>query len=152
MAKYIKCPRCELNYILSEEEYCQVCKAELKLGPQLMFAVDDDEEDTQILCPRCKQNYIDASEKMCEQCREEIELTTEKEVDIEKDEDWKKYVDEDQDLIPTATDDDEEMLSLSQLEEDEAREMFEDDEEEDEMYVYNEPDDFDYAPIDESEF
>ena len=45
MPEYIKCPRCELNYIKKGEQYCQVCKAELKLGPQLMFAVDEDDED-----------------------------------------------------------------------------------------------------------
>ena len=45
MSDYIKCPRCELNYIKKDEQYCQVCKAELKLGPQLMFAVDEDEDE-----------------------------------------------------------------------------------------------------------
>ena len=31
MVKYIKCPRCDLNYIDSEkQEYCDVCIAELK--------------------------------------------------------------------------------------------------------------------------
>ena len=29
MGKYVKCPRCELNWILEENEYCDVCKAEL---------------------------------------------------------------------------------------------------------------------------
>ena len=43
MAKYVKCPRCDLNYMLKGEEYCDVCKAELKLGPQLLFALDEDE-------------------------------------------------------------------------------------------------------------
>lgn len=148
---FIKCPRCELNYIRRNEEYCQVCKAELKIGPQLIFAIDEEDEDNQILCPRCKQNYIDASEKMCDQCREEIDLTTEKEVDMEKDEEWKNYVDEDQDLIPTIKADDEEMISLSQLQEEE--DFFDDEEEEeDEMYYSPEPDDFDHSPIDESEF
>ena len=28
--KYIKCPRCELNYILENEDYCHVCKSEMK--------------------------------------------------------------------------------------------------------------------------
>ena len=50
MAKYTLCPRCELNYILEGEEYCDVCKAELKIGPQLMFSVDGDVKE-QILCP-----------------------------------------------------------------------------------------------------
>ena len=44
MAKYVKCPRCELNFMLEGEEYCDVCKAELKKGPQLVFAVEEEEE------------------------------------------------------------------------------------------------------------
>ena len=43
-AKYVKCPRCDLNYMLEGEEYCDVCKAELNKGPKLIFAVDEDEE------------------------------------------------------------------------------------------------------------
>ena len=59
MAKYKKCPRCELNYIHKDQEYCDVCKAELKKGPQLIFAVDeDDETETMVLCPICHHNYI----------------------------------------------------------------------------------------------
>lgn len=30
--KYKKCPRCELNYILEDEDYCPVCKAEMKMA------------------------------------------------------------------------------------------------------------------------
>ena len=29
MPRYKKCPRCELNYILEEDDYCEVCRAEL---------------------------------------------------------------------------------------------------------------------------
>ena len=39
MPKYVKCPRCDLNYMLEGEEYCDVCKAELKKAPPLVFAV-----------------------------------------------------------------------------------------------------------------
>ena len=81
MAKYVLCPRCELNYILEGEEYCDVCKAELKIGPQLMFSVDGDVKD-QVLCPICKHRYIDEGEDMCEQCREEAEYR-EQNADIE---------------------------------------------------------------------
>ena len=127
MPEYIKCPRCELNYIKKGEQYCQVCKAELKLGPQLMFAVDEDDEDyeNQKLCPICKQNYIDLDMEMCDQCKEDQANSTEEEVDIEKDEEWKNFVN-DEDLIPTAKDNDEEMISLSKLEEDEVKELYDD--------------------------
>ena len=43
MVRYVKCPRCELNYIDEEkQEYCDVCLAELH-GDKLQFA-DLDEE------------------------------------------------------------------------------------------------------------
>ena len=68
--KYVKCPRCDLNYVKEGEDYCDVCKAELKIGPQLHYAAfAEDEENEQILCPVCKQNYIDPGEEMCEECR-----------------------------------------------------------------------------------
>ena len=69
--KYVKCPRCDLNYMLEGEPYCDVCKAELKIGPQIKFAAfDSDEEQDQVLCPICKRNFIDDGEEMCEECRE----------------------------------------------------------------------------------
>ena len=45
MTKYIKCPRCDLNYIDPEkQEYCDVCLAEMQ-GAKLKFADLDEEED-----------------------------------------------------------------------------------------------------------
>ena len=44
MAKYIKCPRCELNFIIEgKQDYCDVCVAEMK-GSRLQFADLEDEE------------------------------------------------------------------------------------------------------------
>ena len=75
MAKYVLCPRCELNYIKEGEEYCDVCKAELKKGPQLVFAVDDEEvEESAVLCPVCRVNYLKEGQQMCDKCAEEIEI------------------------------------------------------------------------------
>ena len=59
MIKYIKCPRCELNYIDPEkQEYCDVCIAEMK-GNKLQFAdIDDDDYDENAekteICPVCE--------------------------------------------------------------------------------------------------
>ena len=70
--KYVKCPRCDLNYMPETEKYCDVCKAELKLGPTMKFvSFGDDEDSDQILCPICKRNYIDPGEEMCAECKEE---------------------------------------------------------------------------------
>ena len=85
---WVKCPRCELNYIREGEEYCEVCKAELRKGPELIFAIDDEDvEETMDLCPRCHHNYIKDGESMCEECRKELE----REPDEADDETWKEY-------------------------------------------------------------
>ncbi len=104
MIKYIKCPRCELNYIDSEkQQYCDVCKAELE-GNRLQFADLDEEEYEELdeeleqseVCPVCGVNPIRYGEKMCENCRLQQEYEEEEDVDIEKDEEWKNYLDEDE--------------------------------------------------------
>ncbi len=94
MPKWVLCPRCELNYIQEGEEYCDVCKAQLKKGPQLVFAVDEVEEvETQILCPVCQKNYIKPEEKMCRKCADELEFKK-GQVHLDKDEEWKNFLDE----------------------------------------------------------
>ena len=95
--KYVLCPRCELNYIKEGEEYCAVCKAELKKGPQLVFAVDEEDEQEELkLCPICHHNYIKPEEKMCSKCMEEMEFKDDQ-VDMDKDEEWKNFLDEEED-------------------------------------------------------
>lgn len=102
MVKYVKCPRCELNYIDEEtQEYCDVCIAEIK-GGKLQFADLDDEDyedldeelEQEDICPVCGVNPIRAGEKMCESCKGQQEYE-EEEIDIEKDEEWKNYLEED---------------------------------------------------------
>ena len=66
MGKYIKCPRCELNWIKEEDEYCDVCKAEM--GVEGFTLLEDDEED-EMICPYCHVNYLENGEKMCSECR-----------------------------------------------------------------------------------
>ena len=104
MVKYVKCPRCELNYIDSEkQEYCDVCIAEIK-GNKLQFADLDEEEYEEIdveleqeeLCPVCGINRIRAGEKMCESCKDREEYEEAGDVDIENDEEWKNYLEEDE--------------------------------------------------------
>ena len=67
--KYIKCPRCELNYILEEEDYCHVCKTEMKHFNEgeddgLLNSFEDME-----LCPVCGVNYIKEDQGMCKDCK-----------------------------------------------------------------------------------
>lgn len=163
MPKYILCPRCELNYILDTENYCDVCKAEMKIGPQLMFSANEDSSE-QVLCPVCKQRYISEDEEMCEQCREEQEYKREKlgdDIELEDGDEWRRYLDDDEKDVISSKGDEDEMVSLSQIEEEEA---LDDLDEEDDIDPYtNEKigkksdddfvdDDFDYSDIDEKDF
>jgi hypothetical protein len=101
MVRYIKCPRCELNYIDGDkQEYCDVCIAELK-GNKLQFADLEDEEleeelenEQTELCPICGVNHIRFGETMCEACRQKSEYEDD-EVESEDDEEWKNYLDDD---------------------------------------------------------
>ncbi len=146
MPKYKLCPRCELNYIPEEEEYCGVCKAELKIGPQLMFAVDDEEENQEKLCPICKRVYIPVASEMCESCKEQSQYGDDKDdIDLDKDEKWRDFLDEDEKDDIINKENSEEFLSLSELEKQEAEELFDDEEEEysDDEEMMETRDDFD---------
>lgn len=57
---YNKCPKCDLNYKLVENELCEVCKKEL--------AGEYDCEDLDMLCPICYKNKIDYDEVICTKC------------------------------------------------------------------------------------
>ena len=46
---YIKCPRCELNYMPDTERYCSVCKREMR---------GEDEHDEIELCSACGENPV----------------------------------------------------------------------------------------------
>lgn len=138
MVRYVKCPRCELNYIDEEkQEYCDVCIAEIK-GSKLQFA-DLEEEDYEALdaeteqteiCPVCGVNPIRYGEKMCESCKKENEYEEEEEVDIDKDEEWKNYLEEEDDGDLTVDDETLQEELDAELEEEEQNdedEFFDDD-------------------------
>ncbi len=144
MVRYEKCPRCELNYIDTEkQEFCDVCIAEIK-GNKLQFADLDEEEyealdaelEQEELCPVCGVNMMRAGDKMCEACRAKEEYDDEEEVDLDKDEEWKNYLEEDEGDL---TVDDEEL-------QEEIEEAFGGSEEDEEFY---ESDDDSLAELDE---
>ncbi|MBR2376800.1 MAG: hypothetical protein IKA85_03365 [Clostridia bacterium] len=143
--------------MLEGEEYCDVCKAELKIGPQLMFSAND-EINEQVLCPICKVKYIGIDEEMCSKCREKLEYEKNNDIDVDKDDEWRQYLDDDEKDV--AAIEDEEELLLSQIEEEEALNDDFDEEDEDIDPYTNEKiskdkksdDDFDYISIDESDF
>ena len=107
MAKYKKCPRCELNYIEEDKDYCDVCLAEMQ-GGKLRFAdLDDDEEEVEKteLCPVCGENYMRPGEKMCDECKQNADnYVEEDDIDPEKDEEWRNYLDEETDDLVLESD------------------------------------------------
>ena len=129
MTKYIKCPRCELNYIDPEkQEYCDVCLAEMQ-GAKLKFADLDEEEDLEQteLCPVCGVNYMRFGEKMCDECKKNSEYEEDADIDPDKDEEWRNYLDEDADTL----DEDEPPIDIGE-DFDDFDDDFEDDEYEEE--------------------
>ncbi|MBQ9713886.1 MAG: hypothetical protein IJV83_01040, partial [Clostridia bacterium] len=103
MARYIICPRCELNFIDADaQEYCDVCIKEL--SGERTFADGFDAEDTMEeteLCPVCGENYMALGEKMCEECKKKSQYEDE---EIEEDEDkedasWRSYLDDEEEEL-----------------------------------------------------
>ena len=60
---FIKCPRCELNYISEEEQFCSVCKREMK---------GESREDPFELCSICNENPVMPGKDVCLICFKEM--------------------------------------------------------------------------------
>lgn len=137
MAKYVLCPRCELNYIDEEEqEYCEVCIKEMQGAKTFADDLEEEEaaEETE-LCPICGENYMRLGEKMCDECKKKTEYEEEETDDPDKDDAWRSYLDDD-------TDD----LGINLPDED-----FDDEEEEEEEEeeIEDTIDDFEYVSADD---
>ncbi len=140
---YKKCPRCDLNYIPAEEDLCGVCKAELKLAPEIYS--DDGLDDDLVLCPACKQSYISVEEDLCEQCLEKYKYEAVSVLD-EDEEDWRAFLDDDKESKVT---EDGVEVSLDEIADEEENLV---DEDEDEENPVPDEDDFDFFPPDDVEF
>lgn len=141
MVKYMKCPRCELNYIDSEkQEYCDICLKEMK-GIALDIDDMEDESSEEVLteiCPVCGENMMRSGEKMCDACKRKAEF--DEEPDPDQDEEWRNYIDDDTDLEL-----DEETAQIDETFDEE----FEEEEEPEEEYASEEEDDFEYVTGDD---
>ena len=146
---YIKCPRCELNYIKSTDRYCLVCMAELKLAGE-PFGVESDEELE--LCPVCGQNFISPDQKMCEDCKRQNDYDEENEElnDIEGNKTEEENIDSWEDEDSSTSDADVELVPLSSLDDDDFDDEDEESEEEDSDRIgMDEEDDFEYDDFDD---
>jgi len=67
-----KCPKCELNYIRDGEEYCEVCRRELKRAQARgRHAEDESEEDEIIICTECGEAPALRGGELCAACLRE---------------------------------------------------------------------------------
>ena len=75
MARYVLCPRCELNYIDADtQEYCDVCIKEMQGAKTFSDDLEEVEEAEETeLCPICGENYMRPGEKMCDECKKKTE-------------------------------------------------------------------------------
>lgn len=143
---YKKCPRCELNWIKTEEEYCDVCKTELKMKGGIALIEDEDEEmfEEERLCPECKVNYLDEDEKTCPSCRIALskKVTLEKDIIVpdvtesaDDDESWRDFVEDEP--ADDGIDNGAIEVSLQELEEEENEGLDEDEDDEDDFGALN---------------
>ena len=146
MARYVICPRCELDFIDADtQEYCDVCIKELS-GERTFadgFDAEDGIEETE-LCPVCGENYMVLGEKMCEECKKKSEYDLEETEEDEDKEDasWRSYLDDEEEELDLGIPD-----SEFEDEEEEEEEELEEEEEEDFEYVTAD----DYFDMDDDE-
>ena len=107
---YVRCPRCELNYIKKGQKQCSVCTAELNSRKD-DFNIDSELE----ICPICKANYISGDESMCSVCMSERDLSDENLEALSKDE-WNEYVNEDEDELSSEEEELGPMASVTNIE------------------------------------
>ena len=88
----------------------------------------DGELEQEELCPVCGVNTLRYGEKLCESCKQKAsEYETEEDIDIEKDEEWKNYLDEDDGDLTVDDDTLQEELDAELDGEEEEEESFDDD-------------------------
>lgn len=67
-----KCPKCELNYVRDGEEYCEVCRRELKRTQARGRRADDDADDDEIvMCSECGEEPAVRGGDLCPSCLKE---------------------------------------------------------------------------------
>ena len=142
MVRYIKCPRCDLNYIDGDKQtYCDVCMKEMKGIKTDADELEEEENELATeLCPVCGENMMRVGETMCDECRKKAEIE-EEEPDPEEDTAWQNYLDDDID------DDDADLEIDESLEEEFAEDI--DDLEEEEEFENTEEEDMEYVTGDE---
>jgi len=145
---YIRCPRCELNFIQKKDKFCNVCKGEMSVGNELIdFDLDFD------ICPVCKTNYVTSEESVCVNCAREKALEEAQDENTEGN--WKTHIGDDEEedegegdgtesltISDFEEEEEEDLIIPASIEEDFAEEFSDDENEADDDESENEEDDF----------
>ena len=67
-----KCPKCELNYIREGEDFCEVCKREMKRAQARIRHADEESDDEEvIMCSECGEEPAVRGGELCLGCLKE---------------------------------------------------------------------------------
>ena len=67
-----KCPKCELNYIREGEDFCEVCKREMKRAQaHNRHSEEESDQDEVILCSECGEAPAVRGGELCIACLKE---------------------------------------------------------------------------------
>ncbi len=67
-----KCPKCELNYIREGEDFCEVCKREMKRAQaHIRHAEEESDEDEIVMCSECGEHPAARGGELCLACLKE---------------------------------------------------------------------------------
>lgn len=108
-----KCPKCELNYVRDGEEFCDVCKREMKRAQTHGRHVEEEpDEDEVIMCTECGEAPAVRGSGLCAACLKEkkrqAELEKASDLDGDEfDEEIELDEDEEEDENDDASDDEE---------------------------------------------
>ena len=83
---FVKCPRCELNYIEESEGFCKICKREMQ---------GENNQDDIELCTICNERPVMPGKDICIVCYKEMKSTVDDDSDdIDRSDDTVEPVDE----------------------------------------------------------
>ena len=67
-----KCPKCELYYIREGEDFCEVCKREMKRAQaHIRHSEEESDQDEVILCSECGEAPAVRGGELCIACLKE---------------------------------------------------------------------------------
>ena len=98
-----KCPKCELNYIREGEDFCEVCKREMKRAQaHIRHSEEESDQDEVILCSECGEAPAVRGGELCISCLKEkkrqVELENATAVQTDEEFDDEDLLEDDEDL------------------------------------------------------